>query len=219
MKNTNNQYLDSRTKRCLDIAVAGAALPAYAIGVGACALIDSKHPTLTHERVTCSGQDLEIKKLNTSLFRRMGKLLISSGFDEIPQMIHVLKGSMSIVGPRAITAEDMDGFLNQLPRTLLHAWRVTMHGVKPGIVSTYALAEHGADNSKDRARMDIFDAQQAGLKHDLYLLSRIGRTSTKPLLVPVGEFLEPTELTLVADLESELVFEQPAIPEISEDVA
>jgi hypothetical protein len=203
----------------LDITVASAAIPAYVLGVGICAFKDAQRPTVTHQRITSSGEALEVKKLNTLLLRKLGSLFVSSGFDEIPQMAHVLSGSMSIVGPRAITAEDMDGFLSQLPRTLLQTWRETMPGVKPGIVSTYALAEHSADTNKDRATMDIFDVRHASLKHDMYLLSRIGRTSTKPLLVPIEEFIEPTELTLVADLAPEPMFGQPSEQDSSEEVA
>jgi hypothetical protein len=194
-------------------------MPAYALGMSIATLVDSKYPTVDHERVTTGGQLLEIKKLNTALFRRIGNLLVKSGFDEIPQVTTVLEGTMSIIGPRAITPEAMDSFLSQLPRTLLHEWRETMPNVKPGIVSTYALAEHGAENTKDRARMDIFDVKNASLQHDLYLLSHLGRTSAKPLLVPAEDYSEPTELTLVTGANTEPTYEEPVLVEESEEVA
>lgn len=193
MAHTVNPYLHSYTKRTLDIAVATAALPVYVSGIGLSSIAHGTQPTTSHERQTADGTELIIKKFNLSRYKRLGKKLIGLGFDEVPQVTSIIRGSMSLVGPRALRESDMDTFLRGLNPTLRQGWLEALAGVKPGVISTYALAEHGHMTDKDRAVMDIYDAQNASLRHDLYLLRHLGRTPTKSVVIALEEYPDETE--------------------------
>jgi hypothetical protein len=58
-------------------------------------------------------------------------------------------------------------------------------------------------NDKDRAVMDIYDAQHASLRHDLFLLRHIGRMPTQSIVVALGDSVD----------DPALISEEPAIRE------
>jgi sugar transferase EpsL len=107
-----------RGKRLLDlIIVALVALPAIVIGmVSALAiLLEDGRPVLFRQvRVGCSGRQFVLLKLRTMTrikkskdafpdpqdFTGIGRMLRRLSIDELPQLINVLRGEMSIVGPR-----------------------------------------------------------------------------------------------------------------------
>ena len=91
------------------IAIAVFALPALVISsVLACI---EKHPVLfKQERLGRHKRMFKILKFQTMVNNvptRTGRLLRQTGLDEIPQFLNVLKGDMSIVGPRALTLFDI----------------------------------------------------------------------------------------------------------------
>lgn len=113
-----SKYPQYRGKRLLDlIIVTWVALPVIAIGmVGALAiLLDDGRPVFFRQvRIGRSGQQFVLLKLRTMTrikrskdafpdpqdFTRIGRLLRRLSIDELPQLINVLRGEMSIVGPR-----------------------------------------------------------------------------------------------------------------------
>jgi lipopolysaccharide/colanic/teichoic acid biosynthesis glycosyltransferase len=104
----------SRTQRLFDIAGALAGLlvfaPAMAI-IATAVLIDDGRPVLFgQQRVGYKRRPFRILKFRSmrdGRVTRVGRLLRATGLDEIPQFVNILRGDMSAVGPRPLTADDI----------------------------------------------------------------------------------------------------------------
>ena len=92
-------------------------------------------------------------KANDQRITRIGKILRKTSFDELPQLVNVLKGDMSIVGPRPHVLEDTDHFSKVVPTFL------TRHHVKPGIT--------GLAQIKRRGKTVLNADMRAKIEHDL----------------------------------------------------
>jgi exopolysaccharide biosynthesis polyprenyl glycosylphosphotransferase len=75
------------------------------------------------EKNEMSGPVFKIR--NDPRITPVGKLLRRSSIDELPQLLNVLKGEMSLVGPRPLPVRDYDGFNED--------WQRRRFSVKPGI--------------------------------------------------------------------------------------
>ncbi len=92
----------------------------------------------------------------------LGRLLRNSSIDELPQLINVVKGEMSLVGPRPLPADDGD-YLGDVRRRLL---------VRPGITGLWQVSGR-ADLSWDEAvRLDLYYVDNWSLAYDLSILWR-----------------------------------------------
>jgi lipopolysaccharide/colanic/teichoic acid biosynthesis glycosyltransferase len=104
-------------------------------------------------------QNFKLK--NDPRLTRFGSLLRRSSLDELPQLFNVLKGQMSLVGPRMKTAAELEkyGSHKELLRT-----------VKPGITGYWQV--HGRQDTSydDRIRMDMHYIQNWTLGMDLRIL-------------------------------------------------
>ena len=101
-------------QRAFDMAGAAAGLavfaPAMAV-IAAAILVDDGPPVLfRQERVGYRRRPFQILKFRSMRdgeVTRVGRLLRATGLDEIPQVINILRGEMSAVGPRPLTAADI----------------------------------------------------------------------------------------------------------------
>jgi lipopolysaccharide/colanic/teichoic acid biosynthesis glycosyltransferase len=102
-------------KRIFDILFSIIALLIFAIPVILISLLlifKEKHAVLfRQDRIGKDKKVFEILKFQTMVNEiptQTGKILRKTGLDELPQFLNVLKGDMSIVGPRALTFFDID---------------------------------------------------------------------------------------------------------------
>jgi lipopolysaccharide/colanic/teichoic acid biosynthesis glycosyltransferase len=65
---------------------------------------------------------------------RLGRIIRATGIDEIPQLVNVLRGEMSIVGPRPELPEVVERY---------RPWEHERHTVKPGITGLWQIRERG----------------------------------------------------------------------------
>jgi putative colanic acid biosynthesis UDP-glucose lipid carrier transferase len=102
---------------------------------------------------------------------RLGKWLRKSHLDELPQLLNVFLGSMSIVGPRPYMLTDSDKFAKMIPG---HDYR---HFVKPGITGLAQIKGlHGPKTDFKtifwRYQWDAFYVRNAGFLLDFRILRR-----------------------------------------------
>lgn len=99
---------------------------------------------------------------------RTGKILRKYSLDEIPQFFNVLKGEMSIVGPRAYYADELREQQKKYPNTH-NAVRVVL-SVKPGITGIWQVSGRSEINFDKRIEMDASYARKKSIFFDLFII-------------------------------------------------
>ena len=99
----------------------------------------------------------------------LGKILRKTRLDEIPQFINVLKGEMSLVGPRP----ERPFFVEQLKKEI--PWYVRRIKMKPGITG-WAQVKHKYDESiedvKQKVMYDLYYFENMSISLDIKILLR-----------------------------------------------
>jgi lipopolysaccharide/colanic/teichoic acid biosynthesis glycosyltransferase/glycosyltransferase involved in cell wall biosynthesis len=124
-----------RSKRVVDVVLAATGLLVTAplvVGLGALVRLDSPGPALFYQRRTGINQEpFTLVKLRTMdserRVTRVGRWLRPLGLDELPQLWNVLKGDMSLVGPRPELPELVERYEREFP-----GYRAR-HAMRPGI--------------------------------------------------------------------------------------
>lgn len=94
---------------------------------------------------------------------RVGKFLRRYSIDEIPQLINVIKGEMSLVGPRPLTVRD----ISKLPEN-----QFLRHEVLPGITGFWQVSGRSETSSAHLGKCDRFYVNKWSLSLDLSILIR-----------------------------------------------
>ncbi|MBV1853334.1 sugar transferase [Catellatospora sp. NEAU-YM18] len=92
----------------------------------------------------------------------VGRFLRASSIDELPQLINVLKGEMSLVGPRPLPADDGD-YLGDVRRRLL---------VRPGMTGLWQVSGRSDLSWDEAVRLDLYYVDNWSLAYDLSILWR-----------------------------------------------
>lgn len=91
---------------------------------------------------------------------KFGRFLRASSFDELPQMINVMKGDMSLIGPRPL-------LVSYLP--LYNERQMRRHEVKPGITGWSQINGRNELSWNDKFEQDIYYVENISLKLDLMI--------------------------------------------------
>ena len=149
-------------KRAVDLALlALVALPALLIGLlSALAIrVSSRGPVLFRQvRVGLGGESFELLKFRTMVvgdnpvfpdaahITRVGRLLRRLSFDEIPQLLNILRGEMSVIGPRPTLAYQVERYDERQRRRL---------EVRPGVTGWAQLKGRNELMWADRIELDL----------------------------------------------------------------
>jgi exopolysaccharide biosynthesis polyprenyl glycosylphosphotransferase len=94
---------------------------------------------------------------------RVGRFLRKTSLDELPQLINVVLGQMSLVGPRMLTADE-----------LAHCgrWQHNLLTVRPGLTGLWQISGRSDLGYEDRVRLDMHYIRNYSLWLDLYIIFR-----------------------------------------------
>jgi exopolysaccharide production protein ExoY len=98
----------------------------------------------------------------------VGKVIRKHSVDEIPQLVNVLKGEMSIVGPRPYYPDELEEQTVKYPQTKKLV-KDTL-SVKPGITGYWQVSGRSEVNFDKRIEMDAYYARKRSLVLDLLIL-------------------------------------------------
>jgi sugar transferase EpsL len=168
-------------KRLLDITVSGAALLATApLTVPAAVAVRVKlgSPVLFRQpRPGKDGVPFTMIKLRTmrdpapgeegiasdaARLTPLGKLLRSTSIDELPTLLNVLKGDMSLIGPRPLLMQYLERYTVEQARR---------HEVKPGVTGWAQVNGRNSLSWEDKFKLDVWYVDHCSLALDLKILA------------------------------------------------
>jgi lipopolysaccharide/colanic/teichoic acid biosynthesis glycosyltransferase len=94
---------------------------------------------------------------------RFGRLLRKTSLDELPQLVNVLLGEMSLVGPRPLLPQYLDRYTPEQARR---------HEVLPGITGWCQIRGRNALSWEEKFNLDVWYVDHQSLRLDLYILAQ-----------------------------------------------
>jgi lipopolysaccharide/colanic/teichoic acid biosynthesis glycosyltransferase len=171
--------------RALDVLLAGAGLALTSPFLAAAAIgikLDDGGPVLYRQtRVGRHGEDFELLKLRTMVvgaegmgagwaldeddprITRVGRLLRKTSVDELPQLWNVLRGDMSVIGPRPTLRYQVEQYDERQRRRL---------DVRPGITGWAQVNGRAALSWAERIELDVWYVEHRSPLVDLKILLR-----------------------------------------------
>lgn len=112
------------------------------------------------------GNELLFKMRDDPRVTRIGKFLRRYSIDELPQLLDVLRGQMSLVGPRPPLPTEVAQYGEDVHRRLL---------VKPGMTGLWQVSGRSDLSWEDSVRLDLYYVENWSLTQDLMILWRTAR--------------------------------------------
>jgi sugar transferase EpsL len=170
-----------RSKRCIDVAVAGGGLvvlsPVLALVAIAVRMIDGPPVLFRQLRPGRDGRPFTILKFRTmdrsgaeagpssdgGRLTPLGRFLRETSLDEFPELVNVLRGEMSLVGPRPLLMQYLDRYTEAQARR---------HDVPPGVTGWVQVNGRNALTWDEKLALDVWYVEHRSLSLDLRILIR-----------------------------------------------
>lgn len=101
------------------------------------------------------------KLLHDPRITRIGKILRKTSLDELPQLLNILKGDMSVVGPRPVVKEELEKY---------GIYRDTFLSMAPGLTGYWQAYARSDCSYEQRMQMELHYVQNASLWWDIKIL-------------------------------------------------
>ena len=173
-------------KRCMDIVLSAIALlitsPAFLAVAISIKLEDGGPVFYKQKRLTRNGREFEILKFRSMIvdaekyagavlateddprITKTGKVIRATRLDELPQLLNILKGDMSIVGPRPERKVIADEYCKDIPE---FAYRLKVRGGLTGYAQIYGKYNTSA---YDKLRLDLMYIENYSFLLDIKLI-------------------------------------------------
>ncbi len=89
---------------------------------------------------------------------KLGKILRKTSLDEFPQIINILKGELSLIGPRPVIEEELEKYENNKEKFL---------SVKPGLTGYWAANGRSDTSYEERMAMELYYVDNISFKLDI----------------------------------------------------
>ena len=190
-------------KRCLDLLVAAPALllsqPLQLVIAGLVAVLVGRPVLFRQPRIGLHGQPFVLVKFRTMVdvdaargldcdaarLTAFGRALRASSLDELPSLWHVVRGQMSLVGPRPLLVPYLERYSPAQARR---------HEVRPGLTGLAQVRGRNALGWEQKLALDVQYVDQRSLGLDLRILAQtlpavlLGRGVSAPGHVTTAEF-------------------------------
>jgi lipopolysaccharide/colanic/teichoic acid biosynthesis glycosyltransferase len=111
---------------------------------------------------------------------RLGRFLRATSLDELPELWNVLRGDMSLVGPRPLLVEYLDAYTPEERRR---------HDVRPGVTGWAVVNGRNVLQFKDRLELDVWYVDHWSLALDIRILA-----------MTAGQVIRRTSVSTTEDL-------------------
>jgi sugar transferase EpsL len=171
--------VNDRLKRLFDVVAAAALLALLAPLLAVIAVVialDTGRPVLfLQERPGLHGKSFTIFKFRSMLdatdahvplpdalrITRVGRFLRRTSLDELPELVNVLRGEMSLVGPRPLLTEYLPRYSDEQMRR---------HAVRPGITGWSQVNGRNALTWDEKFALDVWYVDHRSMRLDLQIL-------------------------------------------------
>ncbi|HEX7456009.1 MAG TPA: sugar transferase [Candidatus Nanoarchaeia archaeon] len=99
---------------------------------------------------------------------RIGRFIRKTSLDELPQLANILRGEMSLVGPRAFHVDELAEQQKRFPNSKKNVGKAL--SVKPGLTGPWQVSGRSSIDFPDRIKLDAAYAQSRSILTDLIIL-------------------------------------------------
>jgi lipopolysaccharide/colanic/teichoic acid biosynthesis glycosyltransferase len=101
---------------------------------------------------------------------KVGRFIRKHSLDEIPQVLNILRGEMSLVGPRAYYPDELKNQQKKYPHTI-DSVKIVL-SVKPGVTGFWQVSGRSEINFDKRIKMDASYVKKRSLLYDFWIIAK-----------------------------------------------